>query len=538
MGTRLGEASRKKRALVVNCYFPAAREAMRLPREMPGALAPVLLAGHLSRERFDVRLYNEVSDGFLERFHPELLAWPDLVIFTGLTCSFDRMLHLTAHLRTENPRVVTVAGGLAVRAVPTHAARFVDYVTTGDVEEIRDIVRDAFGPDHVAEKPAPRYDLASWIGHRIGYAETSRNCNFRCSFCSVTAHGERYQQLSLEHLRCQIEAMGRRRSVLFADNQFHAFDQAFLEQRLALIGELRARGHFDHWAAFVTDAFFWDEENLRRAREAGCILLWVGVESMDDAWLARVNKPQNRRLPQAELMRRCMDAGILFQYALVFDPTERSLAQMERELDIICEDPRVPLPNVVFMAFPMPGTPFFADRAGRGLILPRTRLRDLEGSTLSLSPLDAIEDVADFVAGGKHLRGRRGRALRHQLAHLRRYRNSLSGTQAFISSATMLSIMAPNVTSNPGLWLSRLRARPRTHVSTTDRLDPVYTPGRRIDPRYASYFQPTYITEADGSLNADLAEDLLATRYLQRTREPATVDVPLREVLDRGVRVA
>ena len=71
---------------------------MRLPYEIPNALAPVLLAGILSRERCDIRLYNEVSDGFLEIFAPELLAWPDVVVFTGLTAAFDRMLHITAYV--------------------------------------------------------------------------------------------------------------------------------------------------------------------------------------------------------------------------------------------------------------------------------------------------------------------------------------------------------------------------------------------------------------------------------------------------------
>ena len=34
----------RKRILVVNCYFPETREALRLTNEIPNALAPVLLA--------------------------------------------------------------------------------------------------------------------------------------------------------------------------------------------------------------------------------------------------------------------------------------------------------------------------------------------------------------------------------------------------------------------------------------------------------------------------------------------------------------
>ncbi len=41
----------RKRVLIVNGYFPETREAFRLPKEIPNALAPVLLAAEFSRER-------------------------------------------------------------------------------------------------------------------------------------------------------------------------------------------------------------------------------------------------------------------------------------------------------------------------------------------------------------------------------------------------------------------------------------------------------------------------------------------------------
>jgi hypothetical protein len=50
-------------------------------------------------------------------------------------------------------------------------------------------------------------------------------------------------------------------------------------------------------------------------------------------------------------------------------------------------------------------------------------------------------------------------------------------------------------------------------VSTTDRLDDVYTPCLPVDPRYARYFEPTAITNAAGDLSEDVMDDLLDTRY-------------------------
>lgn len=42
---------RKRRVLIVNCYWPETRVAMQLPGEMPMPLAPVHLAGHFAPDR-------------------------------------------------------------------------------------------------------------------------------------------------------------------------------------------------------------------------------------------------------------------------------------------------------------------------------------------------------------------------------------------------------------------------------------------------------------------------------------------------------
>ena len=96
-----------KRILIVNCYFPEMREPIKRRNEVPDALAPVLLAGYFSRQHCEVRLYNEVNSGFIEVYNPELLSWPDMIVMTGLTATFDRLLHLAAYAKSANPAVIT-----------------------------------------------------------------------------------------------------------------------------------------------------------------------------------------------------------------------------------------------------------------------------------------------------------------------------------------------------------------------------------------------------------------------------------------------
>src|SRR5206468_915444 len=137
-----------------------------------------------------------------------------------LTNAFDRMLHLCAYARTRNPSVVVVAGGPAVRALPRTSARYFDYACAGDIEELRDVAEEVLGAGHATEGDMiPRYDLAPWIGS-VGHVESSRACNFRCTFCSLTGEGRPYRVYDLEHLRRQIVALGRRRYLVLVDNNF------------------------------------------------------------------------------------------------------------------------------------------------------------------------------------------------------------------------------------------------------------------------------------------------------------------------------
>ena len=265
-----------KRVLIVNCYFDDSRQPIRRTTKIPQAVGPIYLAGAFSRELCDVRCYTELASGPLE--DESLLSWPDVVVLTGLTNSFDRMLHLTAYARTKNPKVIVVAGGPAVRSLPLLSRKVFDYSCLGDIEELCEVIKESLGPEYVAETMLPRYDLAYWLG-RIGYVETTRYCNFRCSFCSLTAEGHGYQTYELDHIRQQILASGKRRRMFFLDNNFYGSDRNHFKARLGLINEMRAMGQFNEWGALVTNDFYAKDENLKLIREAGCELLFSGLES-------------------------------------------------------------------------------------------------------------------------------------------------------------------------------------------------------------------------------------------------------------------
>lgn len=509
----------RRRAFVVNCYADETRRPVGRASKIPQTLGPIFLAGGLAPERWDIRLYNELSHGPLE--DPRLLAWPDLLVLTGLTTAIDRMRQVTAYARTMNPAVVVAAGGHAVRALPGYCRSFVDYACLGDVEEIRDVAADAFGAEYAAEEMTPRFDLADWIG-RLGYAESSRYCNFRCSFCTLTGEGRKFQPYAQEELRRQLRSIGRKKFVTFLDNNFYGNDRRSFRERVAVAREAWEAGQFEGWAALVTGDFFARPDNLALARAAGCVALFTGVESFDPAWTRAQNKLQNGVRPQVEVIRECLDAGIVFLYGLILDVTTRSLAELRRELELILSCPDVTLPAYICVPIPILGTPFLYDCLDNDLVLPSTKVRDLDGTTISLKPVDPLPEVAAFMRDLQTLRGFRAKVVRHSARFVRTWRRRLSAEQMAIALTNAALITAPLLSTLPTRW--GRRAAVRTHVSTTEPLDSTYAPAFAVDPRYAGLFRPTMLTDAGGALSRDIADDVEAGRAPRgRVRLPVAV---------------
>jgi hopanoid C-2 methylase len=507
--------SSRKRVLIVNCYFDDSRQPIRRTTKIPQAVGPIYLAGAFSRELCDVRCYTELASGPLE--DESLLSWPDMLVLTGLTNSFDRMLHLTAYARTKNPKVIVVAGGPAVRSLPLSSEKVFDYACLGDIEELRDVITEALGSEYVAATMIPRYDLAYWLG-RIGYVETTRYCNFRCSFCSLTAEGRGYQTYDIDHIRQQILASGKRRRMFFLDNNFYGSDRNHFQARLRLINEMRAAGQFNEWGALVTNDFFGRDENLTLIREAGCELLFSGLESFDNNWLRSFNKLQNTKAPQVEMISKSLNAGVVFSYGLMLDVSTRSIGDLRRELNFITGTPEITVPSFITLSIPLLGTPYFYECLKNRTILPETKLRDMDGTTVLQKPVDPLDQVVKFVQDLQSLRGFHGRVLKHAVRFARIYHSKLTKTQMILATGAGLLVCAqPLTTSFTGLAWLRKKQRARTYVSTTEPLDHMYTPAFRVDSRFESYFKPTMVTDKQGELH----EDIVNSGLLKNSTAPA-----------------
>jgi hypothetical protein len=301
-------------------------------------------------------------------------------------------------------------------------------------------------------------------------------------------------------------ALGKVRRLIFADNNFYGNDRASFLARVNLIKQMRSEGYLDEWAALVTGDFFRDDNNLRLMHDAGCRFLFSGVEAFDGKWLKSVNKRQNNLCPQIEMIRKSLAAGLMFSYGLMFDVDRRRISDLRRELDLIINTPAIPLPSFITLPIPLLGTPFFFECLRNDALLPLTKLRDMDGSTVVCRPLDPIDEVVKFLYETMTLRGYRWRAVKHSLKFVKTYHSRLNKTQLGVELMNAVLLCAYSLATSPTTpFAPSMRGQSRTYITTTEPLDRVYTPFARVDWRYRHHFKPTMVTDACGQLSEQLS---------------------------------
>ncbi len=497
-------SSRRPRVLIVNAYVDPWRSAAPTRGFVPRAMAPYYLAGRFCPHRAEVRVHDEVHHGAL--LNRRLHAWPDLVILTGLTVAFDRARQLSAYFRDARPEVVVAIGGPIARALPRLCATVFDHVCQGDVDTIDSLIDDLLGPGYRAETPAPRFDMAGGLSG-LGYVETTVNCNFNCAFCSLTGENRPYRPCSSEEIDRQLDAAGRRLFLAVLDNNFYGNNRQDFERRVALLGARWRRGAFRGWGALVTGDFFKRPENLSLVAANGCKALFSGVESFDPAVLRSYNKRQSLSSDPYTVSRVCAEHGIHFEYGMMLDFSQQTVAEVEGQISALLDSRETPLPGLLSLTIPILGTPYFDEAAAAGRLMPNLRLCDLDGQKLVEWPKEPLERVVPYLADLLRFRGRKRALIRHTLSH------TWSRRASFDTAQSLMSLFGP-LTRFVGVprigTLSQMRQTwreaPRTYCAMTDPLSASYRPARRLAAKFARDFEPLYVTDAAGAVTQEVRD--------------------------------
>jgi radical SAM superfamily enzyme YgiQ (UPF0313 family) len=314
----------------------------------------------------NVKHYVPQADGFR----------PDLVGLTSYTTNIPRAYELAAHFRDQD--IPVVIGGYHASAVPEEVLRFADAAFVGQAagawsQLLEDFQEGNLQPIYeggihaAAHLPLPRRDL---YPHRYLFdaVMTSHGCPYRCEFCSVwKAHKKRYTTRPPAEVLDELEQIKARR-IFFVDDNLTIHRNHAIELCRGMV-ERGLRKRFAMQASLEAGQ---DEELLGWLARAGCFLVCVGIESVDEATLHALRKASNLKVGVqrfGEAIARFQAHGIAVTASIIFGhdgDTEESF----RELESFVNTGGVDSPVYTILT-PLPGTDLWERLEAEGRLRPR-----------------------------------------------------------------------------------------------------------------------------------------------------------------------
>jgi radical SAM superfamily enzyme YgiQ (UPF0313 family) len=337
-----------KRILLVNPLAPGFEQRLFPP------LALAVLAGALP-DGYEARIVDE---------HVQPVDFEaDLAAISATTYSIRRAYQLCGEFRKRG--IPVVLGGNHPTILPGEASRHTDSVVVGDGETVlprllEDFERRRLKRIYTSGRYAfdrhllPRRDLLG-ASYRFDSLETVRGCPLRCDFCSVTRfHGATYRYKPLRLIDAELAGV-RKKTIFVVDDNIIGLGRAAERRAMELFDLLRS--HRVRWMGQASINIADSDELLRKAKDSGCLFLFVGFESLDPAVLRGLHKSLNlRRLRSgyAEVVKRIHDHGIGVMGSFIIG-TDWDTRDSIRRLKESIVEAGIDIPNITHLT-PYPGT--------------------------------------------------------------------------------------------------------------------------------------------------------------------------------------
>ncbi len=308
------------------------------------------------------------------------------------TNQFPRAVDLAREFRHAGLTVMIggfhVSGALELSPeIPAEVQELLDLgvtVVKGEVEDtwgdlLRDTLTDNLEPlyDFVSRKP-DLYDqplpivrkdyLRKFVASNFGTIDCGRGCPFECGFCTIIhVQGRKVRYRSAERIAAAVRDNYLQRGVnfyFFTDDNF-ARNKNW-EPIFDLLIHLREKEKIPVSFMMQADVLSWKIPNfIEKARRAGCLNVFIGMESINPDNLKATGKNQNHvdEYPQLIEAYRSREISVHASYIIGFpNDTPESV---RRDLDYLENEVR---PDHVsfFMLMPLPGSKDHMEMVRRG----------------------------------------------------------------------------------------------------------------------------------------------------------------------------
>ncbi|MBN1375479.1 MAG: B12-binding domain-containing radical SAM protein [Dehalococcoidia bacterium] len=398
----------KRKLVLINPVNPAnagltVNRSSRFPPLGLGIIAAI------TTDSWEVTLLDETWEPF--KYHPA-----DLVGITAFTANAARAYEIAGVYRSRG--IPVIMGGIHASMCSEEAARFVDCVVIGEAEAIwlqiiKDFEAGNLKPQYSGEwaqlagQPFPRRDLFNQ-GYMFASVQTSRGCPMDCSFCTVTAfNGRRYRRRPAAEVLDELAEIPQK-MIFFVDDNIIGYGAEAKKVALELFKGMVERKLNKWWFCQASINFADDEEVLHWAGLAGCKMVFLGLESEDEASLAEVNKHMNLHKhvdKYAEAFSRIHKAGIAVLGAFIFGMDNDTSSKLDARIKYIIRSD-IDVMQVTYLT-PLPGTRLFTRLAREGRLLytdfPGDWSRyDMTGVIHRPANL-AVDEYADSILLGNRL---------------------------------------------------------------------------------------------------------------------------------------
>ncbi len=276
------------------------------------------------------------------------LAWADYVFLSAMVVQSKSAQDVLA--RCYRAGVPVVAGGPLFTEEPEKFPT-VDHLVLNEAEVtlppfLSDLAagrpqRVYSSSDYadVHETPTPLWELADLRRYAGASLQYSRGCPFNCDFCNITTlFGRRPRTKSAAQIIAELDrlyTLGWRGSIFFVDDNLIGNKRHLKEEVLPALLAWGARERGITFQTEVSINLADDPELTRLMVAAGFDMVFVGIETPDEASLAECSKAQNKGRDLVACVRRLQQAGLQVSGGFIvgFDADTPSIFQ--RQIDFI-----------------------------------------------------------------------------------------------------------------------------------------------------------------------------------------------------------
>jgi len=266
-------------------------------------LGTIQLATMAKKEGYQVSILNE---NILNRpVYPAELQSADILCLSCITATIERGKQIAKsyhQIRKQNHLPShAVIGGIHASMLPCDPGPDFNQVVTGEAESVFLSILNGQNRDPLI-KGSPLNDLDSipladfslLKNHEkmtIWPIMTSRGCPYHCNFCSVTKmFGRNYRIQSIQRVLEEISQL-KKKWIFFVDDNFAAIPS----RTHKLLDQIIKYRFNRYWSAQIRTDAAKDIELVKKMYRAGCRIVFIGLESINQASLENMKKRQDTK---------------------------------------------------------------------------------------------------------------------------------------------------------------------------------------------------------------------------------------------------